>query len=298
MREVVPPGMSPAAFMRTVPGKEVSTVRAVRKINNNVVTCVDADGNELIAMGRGIGFGKLPRDLSLAEIDRTFYDVGSRYISAASELPEEMLEFAAKIVDVARNQLSYDLSPNLTFILADHIAYAVERAKKGIYVRMPMAYDVEQSYPAEVKLGRFAVRRIEKEFGVTLPREEAAGIALNLANARVADDADVSDETTADDRMLEDVTEIIEERFAVVVDRDSFAFSRYATHMLYLFERLRKGENLESVELGALAGMREQFPQGVEAADAVAAHIAEKWGRELSEDEKLYLVIHISRICR
>lgn len=273
-------------------------MRAVRKINNNVVTCVDADGNELIAMGRGIGFGKLPRDLALSEIERTFYDVGSRYLAAAGELPEDVLDFAAKIVDVARNQLPYDLSPNITFILADHIAYAVERAKKGIYVRMPMAYDVEQSYPAEIKLGRFAVRRIEKEFGVQMPRGEAAGIALNLVNARMADDVEASDETTADDRMLEDVTEIIEQTFAVAADRDSFAFSRYATHMFYLFQRLRAGEDLEAVELDAFAGVREQFPQGAAAADAIAEHIAEKWGRELSEDEKLYIVIHISRICQ
>ena len=94
--------------------------------------------------------------------------------SAAGDLPEEVLEFAAKIVDVVRNQLPYELSPNLTFILADHIAYAVERARKQMYIRMPMAYDVQQSYPDEYRLGSFAVRRIEKEFGVGLPREEAA----------------------------------------------------------------------------------------------------------------------------
>lgn len=185
-------------------------MRAIKKINNNVVTCIDDDGNELIAMGRGLGFGELPRGLKLSEISRTFYDVGSRYLSAAGDLPEEVLEFAAKIVDVVRNQLPYELSPNLTFILADHIAYAVERARKQMYIRMPMAYDVQQSYPDEYRLGSFAVRRIEKEFGVRLPREEAAGIALNLVNAQMSTEEIRASETTADDRILEDVTEIIE----------------------------------------------------------------------------------------
>ena len=273
-------------------------MRAVRKINNNVVTCVDDDGNELIAMGRGLGFGKLPRDLALSEIDRTFYDVGSRYLAAAGELPEEVLDFAAKIVDVARNQLGYELSPNLTFILADHIGYAIERARKNIYVRMPMAYDVEQSYPEEFRLGKFAVRRMEKEFGVKLPKEETAGIALNLANARITA-SDNADETTADDRMLEDATEIIESAFAIAIDRDTFAFSRYATHMLYLFKRLRSGEKLDTAGADAamLIGIREQFPRGCSCADAIADHIAQIWGRDLSDDEKLYIVIHISRVC-
>lgn len=216
-------------------------MRAIKKINNNVVTCIDDDGNELIAMGRGLGFGELPRDLKLSEISRTFYDVGSRYLSAAGDLPEEVLEFAAKIVDVVRNQLPYELSPNLTFILADHIAYAVERARKQMYIRMPMAYDVQQSYPDEYRLGSF-------------------GIA---------------------------------------VDRTSFAFSRYATHMLYLFKRLRIGDNLEAAGLDAsmLTSMREQFPQGASCADAIARHIFSSWGRKLSDDETLYIIIHISRIC-
>lgn len=273
-------------------------MRAVRKINNNVVTCVDDDGNELIAMGRGLGFGKLPRDLALSEIERTFYDVGSRYLAAAGELPEEVLDFAAKIVDVARNQLGYELSPNLTFILADHIAYAIERARKNIYVRMPMAYEVEQSYPEEFRLGTFTARRIEKAFDVKLPREEAAGIALNFANARIAarDDADEAD---ADNRMLEDVTEIIEGTFSIVVDRDTFAFSRYATHMLYLFKRLRHGEKLDATDMDTamLAGIRERFPHGISCADAIADHIAQTWGRGLSDSEKLYIAIHISRVC-
>ena len=274
-------------------------MRAIKKINNNVVTCIDDDGNELIAMGRGLGFGELPRDLKLTEISRPFYDVGSRYLSAAGDLPEEVLEFAAKIVDVVRNQLPYELSPNLTFILADHIAYAVERARKQMYIRMPMAYDVQQSYPDEYRLGSFAVRRIEKEFGVGLPREEAAGIALNLVNAQMSTEEIRASETTADDRMLEDVTEIIEGSFGIAVDRTSFAFSRYATHMLYLFKRLRIGDNLEAAGLDAsmLTSMREQFPQGASCADAIARHIFSSWGRKLSDDETLYIIIHISRIC-
>ena len=34
-------------------------MRVLRKVNNNVVMCVDADGREVIALGRGLGFKKL-----------------------------------------------------------------------------------------------------------------------------------------------------------------------------------------------------------------------------------------------
>lgn len=274
-------------------------MRAVKKLNNNVVTCIDDDGNELIAMGRGLGFGALPREVALNEIDRTFYDVGSRYLGAVGDIPEDVLDFAAKVVDIARNQLPSELSSNLTFILADHIAYAIERARKHVYVKMPMSYDVEQTYPDEFKLGRFVAKRVEKKFNVTLPREEAAGIALNLVNARVAASDEPEGESRGDADMLEDITEIIEGEFGVVVDRESFAFSRYATHMLYLFGRLRSGEKLDAAGLdGAmLDAVRSQFPKGAACAEKISMHIAGAWGRELSDDERLYITLHIGRIC-
>lgn len=50
-------------------------MKAVRRINNNVAVCRDNVGNELLAMGKGIGFGQLPRELTLAEVERTFYNV-------------------------------------------------------------------------------------------------------------------------------------------------------------------------------------------------------------------------------
>ena len=49
--------------------------------------------------------------------------------------------------------LSYEVSPNLPFILADHIAYAVKRKEQNIVVRMPLSFDVRQQYPVEFRIG-------------------------------------------------------------------------------------------------------------------------------------------------
>ena len=36
-------------------------MQALRRINNNVALCRDGSGRELIAMGKGVGFGSFPR---------------------------------------------------------------------------------------------------------------------------------------------------------------------------------------------------------------------------------------------
>lgn len=274
-------------------------MKAVRRINNNVAVCVDNGGNELLAMGRGIGFGKLPRDLDLAEIERTFYNVDSRYVSAINDLPPEVLEFTLSATDYIRGELAYELSPNLAFTLADHIAFAIKRANQGIHVRMPLAYDVEQTYPEEYRVAERILRRMRRHFRVSLQNDEATGIAMNIAQSRIEPaNAEELARQQADDDMLEDVTEIAEDAFHITVDRSSFAFSRYATHMRYLFERLHAGKALDSSVVEGFRGIEDQYPSEVACVEKISKHIASEWaGAELTEDEKLYLVIHVSRIC-
>ena len=57
-------------------------MRVVKKLNNNfaICVCVDGEGKELIAAGKGIGFPKTPYELEdLNLITRTFYDIDQKY---------------------------------------------------------------------------------------------------------------------------------------------------------------------------------------------------------------------------
>lgn len=273
-------------------------MRAIRSINNNIAVCIDSTGTECIAMGKGIGYGEMPREVELSTVSHTYYSVDERQLEGVKDIPQDVLAFAAVAVDRARGQLQYQLSPNLTFTLADHIAFAIKRAEQQIHVRMPLAYDVEQNYPDEYRLARQMVRHVRREFKVGLHDDEAIGIAMSFVNARV--DGATEEELAAaqrDEDMLEDITEIVENHFGVSVDRASFAFSRYATHLHYLFARIHSGKALPAEGLNGYQGIEEQFPEGVACVEQIAAHVSESWGAELTDEEKLYLVIHVSRIC-
>ena len=100
---------------------------ALKKINNNFVLCQDEAGEEIVAMGKGLGFGELPREISIKEVERTFYDVDERYLSSVQSIPQDVMSLAVKICDIARKTLPYQVSPNLTFTMADHIEFILER---------------------------------------------------------------------------------------------------------------------------------------------------------------------------
>lgn len=273
-------------------------LQAFHRINNNAVICRDDSGRELVAMGKGIGFDKLPRPLALDDVERTFYGIEPKYYAVLRDLPPDILEFSAKILDLARNELSYDLRPYVVLTLADHLAFARERVLKHIPVQMPLAYDIEQLYPAEYRIGQYTVRRFQKEFRIGLPPGEAVGVAMNLINGRSVE-LTPPQETSEEEQqaeMLEEITEIIEEHFHHIVERSGFNYSRYATHLQYLFGRIRSGQTIQSENLSMYRTLREEYPEVAACVEKIAAHIEKKWGCPLTEEEQLYLILHVNRI--
>lgn len=271
-------------------------MRLLKKINTSAALCVDDDGCQLVALGKGIGFLETGASVPLSRIDRTFYDVDQRYVASLNDIPQDVFEFVSQLIDAAEGLLSYPLSPNLPFILADHVAFAIKRAREGIQVRMPLAFDVRQQYPMEYRLGELAVDRINRTFSVKLPKSEAVGIAMAFVNNATQSSAanTVSGETF--ERVLSRSVRAIERITGVKVDRDSFNFTRFATHLQYLFQRIEAGEPIESGSASMYPQMRNDYPDIASCVDAVGDLLRKNLGHDLSDEERLYLMLHINRI--
>lgn len=276
-------------------------MRLIKKLNNNFVICVDGEGKELIAVGKGIGFPKTPYELEdLSLITRTFYDIDQKYIGLFSEIPETVIHFTAKLVDIARNELKYELNPNLVVTMSDHISFCIQRAKKDVYVQMPLIYEVERTFPAEAKIGRYAVKQIERRFHVRLNQNEASGIAMNFVNARYNSKSrtDVTDELQSQyDDILEDTISIVEDEMGILIERNSFNFARYSSHLMYLLKRIAGHQTQDSDNGIMYKSMREEFPEIAACVDLINRYFRRKLKIDLSEEEKLYLILHINRIC-
>ncbi len=226
-------------------------MQVIKKLNNNFAICMDKEGKELIAYGKGIGFPKVPYELTdLNQIDRTFYDIDDKYLDLLQELPEKVLDFAAKLVDIAHNELQYELNPNLVMTLADHIHFCIQRARKKIVVQMPLISEIEQSFPKEAKIGKYAVRQMERRFAVQLNENEASGIAISFANARNSAEkkADTSIQKWFHEA-LEDTISIVEDTVGILIERESFNFARYSSHLMYLLKRIDSNQTWGCIDL-------------------------------------------------
>src|SRR5699024_12585928 len=84
-------------------------------------------------------------DLDL--IQRTFYNVSKRYIDLLPDLPESLMLAADDIAEEARDELDCELNPNLPFILADHLNFAIQRTRQGVALPNPLSHDVTTLSP-------------------------------------------------------------------------------------------------------------------------------------------------------
>ncbi|MBR2564258.1 MAG: PRD domain-containing protein [Paenibacillus sp.] len=271
-------------------------MQAIKKINNNVALCVDSLNNELIAFGKGIGFPAMPYEITdLNQISMTFYRIDSKFYNLIQEIPENVFEVAALIVQEARMEIASNLNPNLVVSLADHINFAIIRLQKYKKMKMLFSYDVEQLYPKETELGRYAVKLIMEKLHVKLPDSEITNIAMHFVNAEEEREAD---ESTVTEELILEIIDKIETFFSITVDRNDFNYNRFAMHLRYFLKRVKDQSQFKDDNGDLILAIKELHPRVYECAYMVSQFIDDKLDSQSTEGEVLYLMMHIYRIFR
>lgn len=270
-------------------------MKIIKKINTSAVLALDSNGKEIVVLGKGIGFPKVPYELTdLSVIDRTFYDVDPKYLSMIAGLPQPILMASAEIAEQAEIELHCQLNPNLPFTLADHLNFACERQKNGIDLTTPIAYDIRHLYPREAELGSCALDSLREQTGISLPENEAVNVAMHLINAE-ADSGNIHS-LMKTMQIITETGQIVERELNVRLDTSSYGYSRFATHLRYLVQRLESGAPADEAGSSMLRTIAREYPDVYACALKVADYFKNTWGWTCSQEEILYLMLHINRV--
>lgn len=265
-------------------------MKVVKNINNNVSLCLDSQGREVIAFGKGIGFMKPPYEVPLNKIQRTFYDINPNYLSVIAQLDEEVIEVSEEIINYANQKLDNRYSANAIFTLADHIQFVMKRVNEQIHIKLPLYYEVQSLYPAEMEVGLYALSLIEKRFQIKIPREEAVSITFHLVDYR---NKIISISKNSEESTIEKCTNIIEEMMNININRKEFNYSRYVSHLYYLIDRIHEEKSISSDNQKMFYILKEEFPKAYDC----ALRIEKEFHWDLNEEELMYLILHINRLC-
>ena len=269
-------------------------MKVIKSINNNVSRCLDSKGREVVVFGKGIGFYKNGEDIPLSKINRTFYNIKDQDYGVLSAIPTVLINTAIYIMDYAADELSVVFTSASALTLADHLQFAIERKDKNIYLELPLLQDIAQLYPDEMRVALETLKIIERMTGEKLPRREAGTLAMHFITDRL--NIKSTTQTREPTYILDKCTEIIESEFHTTLQKDSFNYSRFVTHLDYLLRRLDDSKQISSENQTMFEEIKTNYPDSYKCALRIRSYLDQEMGRNISDEEILYLVIHINRL--
>ena len=268
-------------------------------LNNNVVVTMK-DNYETILMGKGIAYHRKVGDrVSAHLIDKEFTlkdkVMSNHFIKLLQEIPLKYVDIAQEIIDYAKLTLGKKISENLIIALSDHINSSLQRYKEGILLSNPMLWDIKRFYRDEYEIGKQALDIINKKVHVELPDDEAGFIALHFANA-LLDDNQMQDMVKIT-KVMQEITNIVKYHFSINFDEDSLHYYRYINHLKYFAQRLITYTTYDDPKDSiALDIIKNRYPNPYCCVTKIDTFIQDKYDYKFSDEEKLYLTIHIARI--
>ncbi|SDJ77422.1 PRD domain-containing protein [Streptomyces indicus] len=274
-------------------------MEALRVLNNNVVLARDEKGQEVILTGRGIGFSsRQGKPIDPALIVRVFVPADGRDPDHVAEtlalIDEEVLRAVVIALGEAGIEGRESTRPTLAIAVADHVAGALDRAKRGIVVEYPLKAETQTLYATEYRQAEQLLAAINERVDPKLDDSEATALALHLVNAGFAS-GDLSFTYTMTG-VIQQMLAVVGEQYGVDVSQQSMNAARFITHVRYLFVRIQQHRQLKGHESTIGKGIRQHYPQATATAQKLATIVELRLGQQLSEDEVSYLALHVARM--
>ena len=267
-------------------------------INNNIISAYEKSGAEVIVMGRGIGFKKKQGEVVPADQISKIFRIKSRTLAEQfkellANMPLERVRISDEIISHAKDHLKLKLNQSIYVTLTDHINFAIERVSQGIEPQNALLWEIKRFYPQEFQLGIYALELIQDRLDILLPEDEAGFIALHFVNAEYG--TDIRDAVKFPDQM-QAIVDIVERDLGMLLDESSLHYERFMTHIKFLIQRIYRKELLSSEDRELSLMMQRKYPREYQCSVKVAEYIMQATGSRLSEEEIMYLSVHIRRV--
>lgn len=274
-------------------------MKIMQIINNNVIVSEDFKGNEVILVGKGIGFnGKKGQPVDESKVLKIFTLLNDeeklKTLYMVEEIPYEVIAFGVKACNYIVECSSKKISRKLLVPLIDHIYTTIERTKEGLSFDNRILFNVKFLYPEEYHTAVDILDMLESDFGISVDRSEASFIALHILNAEL--DIDMKDTYKATN-IIDLSVRTVEEFFEVKLKED-INLARFITHLEFFAKRMIQNtmNDENDKEMDKYINLR--FKKEYECAKIICGKIEQEYGWNVDPAEYSYLAIHIARLLR
>ena len=268
----------------------------ISKILNNNVVISEENQEEVILMGRGLAFGRKVGQEIPDELIEKKYILSENRRQLLMELPAEVMEMSDKIISFAREKLQKKLKDSAFLAMADHIHGVLLRLEDDIYLKNFLMWDIKRFFPIEFEVGQYAKQLLSAYVSKELPDDEAAFMALTLVNAELENGDGTARDLTM---MMEEIMTIVKYSLEISLDEEDIYLERFMTHLKFFCERVLTNSGNRDLEDNEMFDLLKcKYPLVYETTRKIAEFLKQTRNYQTSEDEQLYLTIHLSRMKR
>lgn len=268
-----------------------------KALNNNVLIATDDRSNEVVLIGRGIGFGKKFGEVIHSEqVEKLFVlndpEEQAQYKQLLFALDEETLKVIISAVEMIQQRANKPLHEHIHVALTDHLTFAVSRIKQNMVIRNPFLLETKALYPAEYKIAEEVTAMINTQLAIDLPEGEVGFITLHIHSALVNKNVE---EVAKYSNLIVDLVHMIEQQLDVKIDKDSIDYMRLIRHLHFTIERVVRGEKVAEPKKITLL-LKEEYPFYYNLAWKLIKIMQQKLQKDVYEAEAVYLTLHLQRI--
>jgi len=279
---------------------EKKTYKTKKVISNNALLAIDHSGNEVILLGKGIGFQRTKNDIipHSDAIEKVFIPSSANNREAMlqlfSETGDELMTAINSYLEIVERAFDQELIQQFVFSFIDHITFAIKRIQQGIRIYNPFLHEVKNLYPLEYALAEKLLPLIKDKLLIELPEDELGFITLHLrtikSNQSIAEMNQFS-------QLITTLVELIEEELSIMINKTSTDYARLVTHIRFAIDRAQKRQGLgENHPLSAL--LQREYPLCYNLSYKLVKIMQNELKLDISEAEISYLTLHIQRLAK
>ncbi|MVP01390.1 PRD domain-containing protein [Paenibacillus sp. N10] len=274
-----------------------SSIEVVKVLNNNVIIALHPVYQEVVVIGKGIGFNRKAKDLIRSDaIEKLFILTNEKekeqYQQLIPQIDEKLIEVMNEVILYISKNGDSQLNEHIHIALTDHIAFAIKRLEQGIVLQNPFLLETRELYPKEFGMAEYVIGTINERMNTNLPEAEVGFVTLHIHGALT--NRPVS-EVNEYSRLIAELIALIESRMQITIDRSTIAYSRLLRHLRFAIERIRRKEKVnEPDKLGEL--LKQQYPELYSIAWTLMKVMQRRLKQPVYEAEAVYLTMHLLRL--
>ena len=217
----------------------------------------------------------------------------AKFQQLVSRIPEEHFTISEEIITYAEQTLGTKLNEHIHIALTDHISFAIERTKDGIYLNNKLLQEIKILYRKEFEIGLWAVNYINKKCQNKMPEDEAAYIALHIYTMKPQ--GEDLQQTLQQTTIVKNMVQLIQKNLSITLEEDDIHYHRLITHLRFTLTRIYNYE-VHTMDEEMLRMIKKKFPIAFNCAMEVAKELKKLYEIDFPEQELGYISLHIERL--